>query len=244
MGYLTRTIGIRAVYVLLSIFLPLSLPAQVGVGGGVASIGESVQKAGGEFESLFEKGGEELTYEDISGEVGLYGMVGGKMSLGGVRLAGELSYAYFQASQITLTSLTVNDDTTVSATFEVGTSLIPISLGLEYALPIETFHPYVGAYPVYTIVNRTYTHIEGDQVSGIENASAGENEFGVGAEVGAEFGLGGTVGLGVRLRFTVMNLFSAREGENSSGLLQLGASLWFGDLFPGEEGEEGEDESE
>jgi outer membrane protein W len=159
-------------------------------------------------------------------------LVGGKLSLGDVRLAGEFSYAYFQASQITLTSLTINDDTTVSATFEVGTSLIPISLGLEYALPIESFHPYIGAYPVFTIVNRTYTHIEGDQITGVENASAGENEFGIGGEVGVEFGVAGTVGLGVRLRYTVMNMFSTREGEASSGLLQLGASLWFGNLFP------------
>ncbi len=239
MKYLTRRIAMQGVFALL-LLSPTLLSAQVGIGAGVASIGESVRKAGGEFEALFEKEGEELTYDDVSGEVGFYGMLGAKKSLGAFRAAVEVAYAYFQASEITLTSLSINDDTTVSATFEVGTSLIPISLGLEYALPIEAFHPYIGAYPVYTIVNRTYTHLEGDQISGVENASAGENEFGMGGELGAEFGIGGTLGLGVRLRYTIMNLFSTREGESSSGLLQLGASLWIGDLFPGDDADDEE----
>lgn len=216
---------------------PLLLSAQIGIGGGMATIGESAQKAGGEFEALFEKNGEELSYDDVSGEVGFYGMIGGKLPAGGLRIAAEVSYAYFQASSITLTSLTINDDTTVSATFEVGTSLIPLSLGLEYAIPMQGLHPYIGAYPVYTIVNRTYTRLEGDQIGGLENVSAGENEFGAGAEVGLEFGLGDALGLGLRLRYTVMNLFTARDGESSSGMMQLGASLWIGDLFPDDDKE-------
>ncbi len=207
-----------------------SLIAQFGAGAGVSSIGESVQRAGGEFESLFEKRGEELTYDDISGEIGFYGMVGARLPVGHFRIAPEVSYNYFQASRIKLSGLTVNDDTTVSATFEVGTSLIPVSLGFEYLVPIGGINPYLGLYPTYTFVNRTYTRLEGDQIGGIENASAGENEFGFGAEVGMEVGLAHTIWLNIRLRYTLLNALTTSDLEKSSGLLQLGTSLWFGDI--------------
>lgn len=215
---------------ILSVVSSTSLYGQFGAGAGVSSIGESVQRAGGEFESLFEKRGEELTYNDISGEVGFYGMVGARLPIGAFRIAPEVSYNYFQASRIKLSSLTVNDDTTVSATFEVGTSLIPVSMGIEYLVPIRGFNPYLGLYPTYTFVNRTYTRIEGDQISGLENASAGENEFGLGAEFGLEFGLAKSLWLNVRLRYTLLNALTTSDLEKSSGLLQLGTSLWFGDI--------------
>ncbi len=223
------------------IVLTQATQAQIGFGAGLSSIGESAKMAGSEFEALFEKNGDALSYGDLSGEIGFYGMVSYKNKLGkgggGLRLSGEASYNYFQASRVSLTSLSVNSDTTIDATFEVGTSLIPISLGLEYMVPIEGIHPYIGAYPLYTFVNRTYTRIEGTEIAGIENVSAGENEFGAAAEAGLEFGLGNELWIAVRLRYSMMNAFTAAEGEASSGLLQLGASLWIGDLSGGNEGD-------
>ncbi len=215
----------------------LPVAAQPGVGVGAASIGEDLRKAGGELEELFEKRNEELTYEDLTGGVGVYGMIGYKRNFdkSGFRIAAEGSYVYFQTDQIRIRSLSINDDTTVSASVEVGTSLIPISLGLEYALPTSPLHPYIGIYPSYTLVNRSYLIIEGNLPAGFENASAGENEFGAAAEFGLEFGILNGIGLGLRTRYTIANLFTADEFEESYGILQIGAALWLGDLFDEDE---------
>ena len=217
------------------LFLTVALRAQVGIGFGFASTGEDVYKAGGELEELLRKDAESLNYSDLSGEVGFYGKAGFKKGFGGPRVVADLSYIYFQNSQIKLTTFSIDQDTNLNATFEVGTSLIPVSVGLEYALPLSSFHPYVGAYPVYTFVNRTFTRIEGDQIAGIENASAGENEFGLGVEAGLEFAPVKSLSFALSSRYTVANMFSADENEGTFGLFQLGLSVWFGDILGAEE---------
>ena len=211
------------------------LPAQVGVGVGLASTGADVFKVGGELEDLLKKDAEELTYDDLSGEVGFFGKVGYKKGFGGLRLVGDISYAYFQNSQIRLTTFNVNQDTSISATFEVGTTLIPVSAGLEYVFQIPTIRPYIGAYPVYTFVNRTFTRLEGETIAGIENTPAGENEFGLGVEGGLELALINNLTFALSGRYTVANMFYTDEDEGTFGLFQLGFSVWFGDILGNEE---------
>lgn len=231
---MASTLAIRIGVVLFGLCLPMvASHAQFGAGGGfgLASIGENVNKAGGELEDLLRKDAETLTYDDVSGEVGFYGKSGIKKAFGGLRIAADVGYIYFQNSQIKLTTFSVDEDTNVSATFEVGTNMIPISLGLEYAIPISAVRPYVGAYPTYTFINRTYTVIEGDRVANIENTSAGENEFGLGVEAGIELGFIPSMTLAFSGRYTVANMFSADDNEGTFGLFQLGVGIWFGDLL-------------
>ncbi|MGE3800524.1 MAG: outer membrane beta-barrel protein [Candidatus Kapaibacterium sp.] len=230
----------RVGMVVLLFLLPIAeLQSQVGVGVGLASTGEDVFKAGGELEDLLRKDAENLTYDDLSGEIGFYGKAGFKKGFGGFRLAGDLSYVYFQNSQIKLTTFSVAQDTSVSATFEVGTTLIPVSLGLEYAIPISTVRPYVGVYPIYTFVNRTFTRLEGDMIAGVENVSAGENEFGLGFEGGLELAPVNNLTFTLSSRYTIANMFTADDDEGTFGLFQLGLSIWFGDII-GNEDEKGE----
>lgn len=201
---------------------------QIGVGVGLAATGESARMAGGEVEDFLRRGDNELAYSDISGDIGIYGKLAGRYGLGGgLRLAGDAAYIYIQNEKVRLTTLDVAEDSSVSATFEVGTSFIPVSLGLEYALPTPVVHPYVGVYPTYTFVNRTFTFIEGDEISEIQNRSAGENEFGMGVEAGVEFSLLALT-VGVSARYTSANLFTADDNENVLGTFMLGGSLWFG----------------
>lgn len=216
--------------------------AQYGIGAGVAAIGEDIHKAGGELEDLLQKDGDDLNYEDISGEVGIYGKIGYKHGLGGFRIVGDAAYIYIQNSRVKLTQFDVSEDTTVSATFEVGTSLIPISAGVEYALPVSSFRPYVGAYPSYMFVNRTFTYVEGEEIKEVENKSAGENEFGLGVEAGAEFSLFNSVTLAVSARYSIANLFTAEDGEDNQGILLVGASLWIGDIIGG--GDDSDEDSD
>jgi len=233
--------SLQIALLVIGLLLPLySLPAQIGLGIGLASTGEDIKKAGGELEDVLQKDVKSLTYGDLSGEVGFYGKIGFKKGLGGPRIAADVSYVYFQNSQIKLTALSIGQGTEISATFEVGTSLIPISLGLEYALSIPILRPYAGAYPVYTFVNRTFTHIGGTRIASVENQSAGENEFGLGFEGGAEFAFINNLTITLSGRFTVANMFTADNDEGTLGLLQLGASIWFGDIIGNEKREEGE----
>lgn len=225
-------VGIVALFLLLPI---AELRSQIGVGVGLASTGEDVFKAGGELEDLLRKDAENLTYGDLSGEIGFYGKAGFKKGFGGFRLAGDVSYVYFQNSQIKLTTFSVAQDTNVSATFEVGTNLIPVSLGLEYVLPISTVRPYVGVYPIYTFVNRTFTRLEGDMIAGVENVSAGENEFGLGFEGGVELAAVNNLAITLSSRYTLANMFSADDNEGTFGLFQLGLSIWFGDILGNED---------
>ena len=218
--------------------------AQYGIGAGVAAIGEDIHKAGGELDDLLHKDGNDLNYDDISGEVGIFGKLGYKHGLGGFRVVGDVAYVYIQNSRVKLTQLDVSEDTTVSATFEVGTSLIPISVGLEYALPFSAFRPYVGAYPSYMFVNRTFTYVQGEEITEVENKSAGENEFGLGVEAGAEFSLFNSVTLALSARYAVANLFSAEDGEDTQGMLFVGASLWIGDIIGGDDDEDDDDSND
>jgi hypothetical protein len=219
------------------------MDAQIGLGGGAAAIGKDVRHAGGELRDVLTTESDELTYDDISGQVGIFAQAGFKFGFGGPRLAASIGYDYFQNSQVKLTKVNVGQSVeSSSATFDVGTSLIPIAAGGEYAFPISTVRPYVGVYPTYTIINRTYTFVQGDGSLKVGNESAGENEVGAGTEIGIEFPILSSMTVAVSARYTMMNLFTRGEGEENQGLLHVGASVWFGEIFDNRSSNDGDRE--
>jgi hypothetical protein len=202
--------------------------AQFGFGAGIAAIGDNIGQAGGEVSDLLGK--DSISYGDVSGDIGFYLTGRAKFEVGPLRLMGDVSYVYFQAKEVTLESFGFNaGDTTVSGTFNVGTSMIPINVGAAIALPTPVVKPYIGAQLSYTFVSRTYAFVSGDaeiQNKGIQNKSAGDPEFGLSINGGAEFGLG-FASLDVGARYNMMNLFTADDTEKSMRYLQVGASLFF-----------------
>lgn len=204
--------------------------AQFGFGAGVAAVGDNIGQAGGELSDLFSD--DSITYGDVSGNIGFYLTGRAKIDLDPIRLLGDISYVYFQSEQVTLTDVSVNSaDTTVTGTFDVGTSMIPINVGAAFALPTPVVKPYVGAQLSYTFISRTYAFVSGAteiENKGIQNKSAGDPEVGAVILGGAEFALG-VASLDVGFRYNLTNLFSTDEdaGEKSMRYLQFGASLFF-----------------
>lgn len=202
--------------------------AQVGFGLGVAAIGDNVGQAGGAIKDLIQK--ESISYGDVSGDIGFYVTGRGRVQVGPIRLLADLSYVYFQSAEITLTDASINvADSTVNATFEVGTSLIPIYLGASVALDIPVVHPYIGGQIGYTYVNRTYTFVSGSSELNrpeFSNESAGDPEFGVTIIGGVEIEIGPAV-LDIGARYNLSNLLSQDEGEKPMRYLQAGASFFF-----------------
>lgn len=203
--------------------------AQFGVGLGVAAVGDNIGQAGGEIRDLFQK--DSITYGDVSGDIGFYVNGRGRLPLGPINLVGDVAYIYFQAKQVNLTDVGVNaQDSTVNATFEVGTSMIPIYVGAEVALPIPVVKPYVGAQVGYTYTNRTYSFVSGnDKLRNLdlENKSAGDPEIGLALNAGVNLSLG-VMGLDIGARYNLENLFTADDGEEPMRYLQFGATLFFG----------------
>lgn len=214
--------------VLLFIGGTASSHAQVGFGLGVAAIGDNVGQAGGSIKELILK--DSIGYGDVSGDIGFYVTGRGRIELGPVRLLGDLSYVYFQAAEITLTDASVNTaDSTVNATFEVGTSLIPVYIGASIALDIPVIHPYVGGQIGYTYVNRTYTFLSGSSELNrpeFSNESAGDPEFGVAILAGAEIEIGPAL-LDIGARYNLSNLLTKDDDEKSMRYLQAGATFFF-----------------
>jgi hypothetical protein len=203
--------------------------AQFGIGLGLAAAGDNLQQAGGELADLFRK--DSITYGDVSGSIGFYVTGKGKLELGkNLSLIGDISYVYFQSSELTLTDATVNQqDSTVSATFDVGTSLIPIGVGAEAGISIGPIRPYVGAQGTYTFVNRTYAYLRGAQElkdADIGNKSAGDGELGVAISGGVQFGIG-PLKLDAGARYNLANALTTDDGEQSMRYLQVGVAALF-----------------
>ena len=203
--------------------------AQFGVGAGLAAVGDNVGQAGGELRDLLNK--DSITYEDVSGDIGFYVSGRARFELGILRLLGDVSYVYFQSPEITLTDAAINaQDSTVNATFEVGTSMIPIQAGIAVALPIPVVKPYLGMHLGYTFVSRTYTFVSGsDELErlDLQNKSAGDPEFGLAFSGGIEIGLGFAT-LDIGARYNLANVFTIDDDEQSMRYLQVGASLMLG----------------
>lgn len=203
--------------------------AQFGFGIGVAAAGDNVGQAGGELRDLLSK--DSITYGDVSGDIGFYATGRLHLSLGVFRLLGDVSYVYFQSPEVTLTDVGFNAaDSTVDATFEVGTSMIPVQVGAAVALPLPVAKPYVGAHLGYTFVNRTYTFVRGnDELERLDlsNKSAGDPEFGIAFSAGVEVNLAFAT-LDVGARYNLANLFTMDANESSMKYLQVGASLLLG----------------
>jgi len=203
--------------------------AQFGFGLGLAAIGDNISQAGGELGDLIRD--DSISYGDISGNIGFYVSARARFEMGMLRLLGDASYVYFQSSEITLTDAAVNlQDSTVDATFEVGTSMIPVQVGVGVALPVPVVKPYLAAHFGYTFVNRTYTFVSGsDELRRLDvgNRSAGDPEVGLAFSAGAEVALG-IATLDVGLRYNLANLFTTSDGEEPMRYLQVGASLIFG----------------
>jgi hypothetical protein len=202
--------------------------AQFGFGVGVAAIGDNIGQAGGEVSDLINK--DSITYGDVSGNIGFYASGRVRIPLGPIHLLGDISYVTFLSKEVTLESASVNTaDTTVSAQFNVGTTLIPINVGAAFALPTPVVKPYLGAQLSYTFVSRTYAFVSGAteiKDKGIQNKSAGDPEVGLTVNGGAEIALG-FAALDIGARYNMMNLFTEDTGEKSMRYLQVGASLFF-----------------
>ena len=203
--------------------------SQIGVGAGLAAVGDNIQQAGGALADLIKK--DSITAGDVSGTIGGYFTVRGRLPVAKIlAITGDANYIYFQKEEMVLTDLAVNPDSTAQATFEVGTSLIPLNLGVQLSFPSTVIIPYAGAQLSYSFVNRTYAFVRGsDQLNSvtINNASAGENEFGVALNAGVDIALG-KVTIDIGARYNLANLLTQDDGENGMRYLQVGAAILFG----------------
>ncbi|HVZ37656.1 MAG TPA: outer membrane beta-barrel protein [Candidatus Kapabacteria bacterium] len=205
-----------------------SAQAQFGFGAGLAAAGDNISQAQGELSDLFNK--QNISAGDISGNLGFYAQGRVRIDLAPINLIGDVSYIYFPSKEITLTQGTVNpSDSTGSARFDVGTSMIPIAAGATFALPLPVLKPYVGAQLCYTYIKRTYTFVSGGsqfQSLQIENTDASDPEVGMTLNAGVEFDLA-VLTLDVGARYNMTNLFTTSGSEKPMRHLQIGASLFF-----------------
>lgn len=202
--------------------------AQFGAGLGVAAVGDNVDQAGGELSDLFQK--ETITLDDVSGNIGFYVTGRARIPVGPIRLTGDVAYVYFQSKNVTLTDVGANaQDSTVNATFEIGSSMVPIFIGAEFALPIPVVKPYIGAQVGYTYTSRTYSFVSGNNKLrdfDLSNKSAADPEFGMALNAGVELSLG-VAALDIGARYNLSNLFSQSDDEKAMRFLQFGASVFF-----------------
>lgn len=203
--------------------------SQIGIGAGLAAVGDNIQQAGGSLADLLKK--DSITYGDVAGTIGAYVTVRGRLPASNVmQITGDLSYTYFQNEEIVLTDLAVNPDSTAEATFEVGTTLVPINAGIQFSLPSKIIIPYAGAQFSYTFVNRTYAYTSGSSELNsvtINNTSAGEDEFGMALNAGVDISLGDLT-IDVGARYNLANLFTQDDDEKGMRYLQVGAAILFG----------------
>ncbi len=205
--------------------------AQYGFGVGIASSGANLNQAAGNLSDLLSK--DSITYSDVSGGFGAYVTARLKHSLGPVRLIADAAYIYFPAKEVELTEVNVGGQE-AKATFDIGGSYIPIGVGLEYALPTPVIHPYIGAEVTYTFVSRSYAAVKGDvdAVSpDLSNHSTG-SDWGLMVGAGVELNVFSVMALDLGLRYNLENLFSKESTAPHAKYLQVGASLFFGDLYP------------
>ncbi len=196
---------------------------QIGVGAGLATAGDNVGEARGALRDLANQ--ESITMNDVSQNFGVYGTLRLRLPVKPIRLTGDISYVYFRSTEVQMTQGSGGS----SATFDVGTSMLPVMIGVAYAMDLPLVSPYVGMNLGYTQVFRTYTYRSGSPElnrATITNASAGEPEFGMGLNVGAEIKAGSMM-VDAGARYNFMNLFTTSSDEKGMRYLQIGATLYF-----------------
>lgn len=201
-----------------------------GIGAGLVAAGDGVSQAAGDLKEFISK--DSLTFSDATGNIGFTVVGRVRYALSELfRLNGDASVAFFSSENVQLTSASADlADTSVNATFEVGTTVIPISAGLHVGFPAGPLRPFVGADIGMTFVSRTYTFVSGNtggvnQVE-IENKSAGDPEIGVALNAGADVTLG-PVALEIGARYNLANLLSQDDGEDPMKYLRVGLALIF-----------------
>jgi outer membrane protein W len=203
--------------------------AQFGIGGGVAALGDNVLEAGVNLTRVFEN--DTLQYGDIGGVVGGYVIGHFRYGYGSYgRLNLDVSYVFIPAETIRLVEV---NEAGNEAVFEVGASLVPIALGGEVVLPNENVRPYVGAQLCYTVFNRTFAHVDGNESfnrDDITSEWAGHDRWGLAFRGGVEFSIG-AIALDLGARYNLASLFNAKQGEKEMNYLQVGASVLFGELL-------------
>ena len=217
--------------------------AQVGVGAGLAAMGADVRRASDDLGRL--SSGDSLSYSDLTGGAGFFAAFRIKYSYGGIwRFAGDATYLYFPSSEIELIE-TSQSGSTSTGVFDIGATLIIGSFGLDITLPVETIRPYLSAQGTYTIFNRTVARVSGENSiddAEIQNRWAGSNEWGMALGAGMEFAAFSTMAIDIGARYNFSNLFTTDDDEPSVGYLQVGATLFFGDLMKTREEKEKEED--
>ena len=202
--------------------------AQFGIGAGAAAMGDNVLEAGVNFTRLFD--GDSVQYSDIGGVVGGYVIGHFRYGYGSYgRLNLDVAYVFFPAETIRVTEVDASNN---GAEFEVGASLIPIALGGEVVLPNENIRPYLGAQITYTIFNRTFAYVQGDEQfnrDDIRTEWAGRDRWGLAFRTGCEFAIG-RMALDLGVRYNLADFFHASDGDKTMNYLQIGASVLFGEL--------------
>ncbi|MBC8144385.1 MAG: outer membrane beta-barrel protein [bacterium] len=226
---LVRPFAAAFVLLVAIVFAPTPGTAQFGFGAGVAAVGDDFLEAGVNLTRFVD--GDTLQYSEIGGVLGGYVIGHFRYGYGHfMRLNLDVGYAFFPAENIKLVE--VNAETN-EALFEVGASLIPIALGTEVVLPNDNIRPYLGAQVTYTVFNRTYAYVQGNEAFNREDIRtdwAGRDRWGVAFRTGCEFAIG-DVALDVGLRYNLANLISKNEGEKGMNYLQVGLNLLFGELM-------------
>ncbi len=209
-----------------------SVHAQLGfgLGAGLVAAGDGVSDAAGDLKDFLGK--DSLTFTDVTGNVGFTIIGRGRWKMSEVfSLNADASVAFFSSENVQLTSASANlADTSINATFEVGTTVIPVSVGLQAGLPAGPLRPFVGADIGLTFVSRTYTFVSGNtggvnQVE-IENKSAGDPELGLAVSAGTDINVGPII-LEIGARYNLANMFSQADGEDPLKYLRIGASIIF-----------------
>jgi opacity protein-like surface antigen len=202
--------------------------AQFGIGGGVAALGDNVLEAGVNLTRVF--GGDSIEYSDIGGVVGGYVIGHFRYGYGHyVRLNADVSYVFIPSENIRLVEASGENN---EAVFEVGASLVPIALGAEVILPNDNVRPYLGAQVSYTVFNRTFAYVQGNEEfnrDDIRNEWAGHDRWGLALRGGVELALG-NIALDVGARYNMASLFNEMNGAAEMNYLQVGASVLFGEL--------------
>src|SRR5687768_10473042 len=208
---------------------PAPSVAQFGFGAGVAVMGDNVLEAGVNLSRVLD--GDTLQYSEIGGVIGGYVIGHFRYGYGHfARLNVDVGYVFFPSENIRLVE--VNAETN-EALFEVGASLIPIALGTEVVLPNDNVRPYLGAQLTYTVFNRTFAYVQGNESfnrDDVRTEWAGRDRWGLAFRTGCEFAIG-DFALDIGARYNLASLFHANEGEKSMNYLQIGANLLFGELM-------------
>ena len=235
-----RRLALTALLVLTIVVGGRTASAQVGVGAGIASSGADIRQSSMRIGDV--AGDDEVTYADISGGTGFFATARLKYGFAGpLRFAGDVAYIFFPSREITVTNVTINGEK-VSGTFDVGVTMLPVSAGIDVALPLPLLRPYVSAQAVYTFISRTSVWAGGDtelNSTEVTNSWEEESEFGASFGAGVELSLGfGALDIGAR--YTMADMLTSDDGA-SLQYLSLAATLYFGSTMGGGDDEDDDD---